>query len=416
MDRDSRCVVTEMPFRGKRFRVLLVTDERGRECEILCEDTATRSLVGDIYTGKVERVMKGIRAAFVKIAGGRTVFLPLEDAIGCVYTRKEGKREEICGGDEILLQIVRDPVGTKDAVASCNLTFGGRFVTLTTAKKSHGISRKLSKRERQRWKDFLASYEAYPFGVIIRTEAAEAGEEAVRAELETLTEKAEAFLRAAIHQTGGQLLLQGEGPLEKRAKQFLRQGEGVVQTDLPGFYQDLLAVMEDVGKSGDENLLLNLLFYDDPSYELYKLAGLPTILERALGRKVWMASGAYLVIDPTEALTAIDVNSGRNQRQPKSSDVDMEEYHLRINLEAAEEIARQLRLRNISGMILVDFINLRSEERRSQVLQCLRRAVAEDPAGVQVLDYTRLQLVEMTRKKTYPPLARQICPCEAASE
>ena len=289
-------------------------------------------------------------------------------------------------------------------------------MTLTTAKKSHGISRKLSKRERQRWKDFLASYEAYPFGVIIRTEAAEAGEEAVRAELETLTEKAEAFLRAAIHQTGGQLLLQGEGPLEKRAKQFLRQGEGVVQTDLPGFYQDLLAVMEDVGKSGDENLLLNLLFYDDPSYELYKLAGLPTILERALGRKVWMASGAYLVIDPTEALTAIDVNSGRNQRQPKSSDVDMEEYHLRINLEAAEEIARQLRLRNISGMILVDFINLRSEERRSQVLQCLRRAVAEDPAGVQVLDYTRLQLVEMTRKKTYPPLARQICPCEAASE
>lgn len=96
--------------------------------------------------------------------------------------------------------------------------------------------------------------------------------------------------------------------------------------------------------------------------------------------------------------------------------MDMEEYHLRINLEAAEEIARQLRLRNISGMILVDFINLRSEERRSQVLQCLRRAVAEDPAGVQVLDYTRLQLVEMTRKKTYPPLARQICPCEAASE
>ena len=175
-------------------------------------------------------------------------------------------------------------------------------------------------------------------------------------------------------------------------------------------------MMEDVGKSGDENLLLNLLFYDDPSYELYKLAGFPTILERALGRKVWMASGAYLVIDPTEALTAIDVNSGRNQRQPKSSDVDMEEYHLRINLEAAEEIARQLRLRNISGMILVDFINLRSEERRSQVLQCLRRAVAEDPAGVQVLDYTRLQLVEMTRKKTYPPLARQICPCEAASE
>lgn len=99
-------------------------------------------------------------------------------------------------------------------------------------------------------------------------------------------------------------------------------------------------MMEDVGKSGDENLLLNLLFYDDPSYELYKLAGFPTILERALGRKVWMASGAYLVIDPTEALTAIDVNSGRNQRQPKSSDVDMEEYHLRINLEAAEEIAR----------------------------------------------------------------------------
>ena len=82
MDRDSRCVVTEMPFRGKRFRVLLVTDEKGRECEILCEDTATRSLVGDIYTGKVERVMKGIRAAFVKIAGGRTVFLPLEDAVG----------------------------------------------------------------------------------------------------------------------------------------------------------------------------------------------------------------------------------------------------------------------------------------------------------------------------------------------
>ena len=412
MDRDSRCVVTEMPFRGKRFRVLLVTDERGRECEILCEDTATRSLVGDIYTGKVERVMKGIRAAFVKIAGGRTVFLPLEDAVGCVYTRKEGKREELCGGDEILLQIVRDPVGTKDAVASCNLTFGGRFVTLTTAKKSHGISRKLSKRERQRWKDFLASYEAYPFGVIIRTEAAEAGEEAVRAELETLTEKAEAFLRAAIHQTGGQLLLQGEGPLEKRAKQFLRQGEGVVQTDLPGFYQDLTAWIAAVEKTGDEKLL----FYDDPDYELYKLAGLPTILERLLGRKVWLDSGAYLVIDHTEALTAIDVNSGRNQRQPKGSDADMEEYHFRINLEAAEEIARQLRLRNISGMILVDFINMRSEGHRSQVFRCLQRAAADDPAGVQVLDYTRLQLVEMTRKKTYAPLVRQICPCEGASE
>lgn len=407
MDRDSRCVVTEMTFRGKRFRVLLVTDERGREREILCEDTGARSLVGDIYTGKVERVMKGICAAFVKIADGRTVFLPLEDAVGCVYTRKEGKREELCGGDEILLQISRDPVGTKDAVATCNLSFGGRFVTLTTAKKTHGISRKLSKGERQRWKEFLVTYDKYPFGIIIRTEAAKAGEEAVRAELEELAGKVKTFLRTAVHQTGGQLLLRGEGPLEKRAKQFLRQGEGAVQTDLSEFYRELAFGMDvEEGK---------LLLYGDSSYELYKLAGIPTILERALGRKVWMDSGAYLVIDPTEALTAIDVNSGRNQRQPKGSDTDMEEYHFRINLEAAEEIARQLRLRNISGMILVDFINMRSEEHRSRVLQCLRHAVTEDAAGVQVLDYTRLQLVELTRKKTYPPLARQICPCEKAS-
>jgi ribonuclease G len=149
--------------------------------------------------------------------------------------------------------------------------------------------------------------------------------------------------------------------------------------------------------------MIPVRLYTDADYSLWQLYGLSAKLEQACQSKVWLDSGAFLVIEPTEALTVIDVNSGKNTGAKMAS-----QLMLRINQEACDEIALQLRLRNISGIILVDFINLKDASQQQELLQYLRRVTAEDPVGVQVLDYTKLGLVEMTRKKVYASLAQQL--------
>lgn len=392
---EPSCYITRFSRKETEYDIFLVRDGQGKPCELFCQKTDRISSVGNIYVGKTERVVPQIGGAFVRIGPDTSVFLPLEDAKNCMYTHKFAKKEDLCGGDELLVEIVKDPIKTKDAVATGNLTFASEHLLLTTGKRQIGVSRKLPETERQKIKEALAELEG-EFGFVVRTNAAGISAEELQAEASSLWEETGLFLETSSHREAYALVRESEHPFLGKAESFLRRyPQGNIRTDLPGLFEDMQKKFESQKQ--------RIVFYQDESYPLYKLTGLPTILERALSRKVYLSSGAYLVIDPTEALTVIDVNSGK--RQGKN---DAEEYYYRINLEAAAEIARQLRLRNISGMILVDFINMDSKEHCEEVLTALRRFCADDPDPVQVLDYTRLHLVEMTRKKQYVSLAQQM--------
>ena len=399
---ESICYLTKFPWRETEYEAFLVKDESGKVVELSCQRTDASSMVGNIYVGKVERVVPQIGGAFVRIARETTVFLPLEDAKNALYTQKLAKREELCGGDELLIQIEKDPIKTKDATASANLSFASEHLLLTTAKPQIGVSRKLPEETRKAYKESLAGLDT-TFGFVVRTSAGEISAEALREEAESLAEQTKTFLELSSHRPAYSLVRRAEHPFLKRAKKFWDQSEkqGTIRTDLPELYHQLRENLPETVCPPAEKR--GLSFYEDETYPLYKLIGLPTIVERALAKKVYLSSGAYLVIEPTEALTVIDVNSGKRRGKGLAED-----YYYQVNLEAAEEIARQLRLRNISGMIVVDFINMRDEERCDQVLTRLRSCCSKDALPVQVLDYTRLHLVEMTRKKEFAPLAQQM--------
>lgn len=391
----STCYLVNFAWKEAEYEAFVVKDEKGKAEELFCQKAGSGSMVGNIYIGKVERVLPQIGGAFVRIGSETCVFLPLEDAENCIYTHKFAKKAYLCGGDELLVEIVKDPIKTKDAVVSSNLSFPSKHLLLTTAKTQIGVSRKLPESMRREIKETLGKLEC-GFGFVVRTNAQRISAEELLREAENLVEKAETFLDAAVHREVYSLIRRAEHPFLKRVETFLEQSpEGKIQTDIPLLFEALRRK----SVQGDSRIML----YQDDSYPLYKLMGLPTILERALNKKVYLSSGAYLVIEPTEALTVIDVNSGK--RQGKGS---CEDYYYQINLEAAEEIARQVRLRNISGMVLVDFINMNSKERCDEVLASLRHLTAADPCPVQVLDYTRLHLVEMTRKKEFAPLIQQL--------
>lgn len=390
---NKRCVITQMPYKDTKYDVLTILDEKGRAEELFCQPVDRPSFVGNIYTGRVERILDGIHGAFVRITKDQTVYLPMEDAKDCIYSHKYSKGNDLCCGDEILVQVVKDAIKTKEPVATCNLSFSTDHVLLTTANREKGVSKKLDADARRQWKAFLDQLpkDVCPYGIVIRTGAAGTAEEELMSEICCLKEQADAMISRGSHSCAYTLLHSGESSFLQRAKKFLTLEEGFVQTDLPDIFSKLLA-------GGFQEIRL----YEDSSYELYKLIGLPTILDRALARQIWLPSGASLVIEPTEALTVIDVNSGKKAKKRS------EDYYLGINLEAAEEIARQLRLRNISGIIVVDFINMKSEEQKQAVLKRLREAAGKDPVPVQILDYTRLQLVEITRKKQYASLRQQM--------
>ena len=394
----ERIIITKAPLKegwGQEFFLAAAFDEK-RMTQIQVEAVSKSSILGNIYIGRVENIATNIQAAFVNIAKGVSCFLPLEEAKNAVFTKKNGKKD-LCIGDELLVEVTREKQKNKPASVSANLNFSGTYLILTTGNHLLGISKKLHATERERLQALLKDQITDTFGIVVRTAAKDASDEEILKELEMLTKQCHACLQGAMHRTAFTRLREAPPFYLQFLKNRNLTEVQKITTDIPSVHEVLLQHLQDTKEA--EKLHL----YTDTQVSLFALYSLTHELERALHRQVWLPSGAYLVIDPTEALKVIDVNSGKNIKKKAR-----EELVFFVNVEAAHEIARQLILRNISGICIIDFIDMKEKEHREELMHILRMDLKKDKVPATLVDITRLGLVELTRKKVQKSLKEQL--------
>ena len=376
-------------------------DEDGHALEIHADAPADGPKLGDIYIGLVQKVAKNINAAFVEIIPGMSGYLPFDELIEPVYTLK-GPSPDIQAGDQLVVQISRDAFGDKDVSLTTKLTLKSRNLILTSGGVGLGVSRKIPEEQRQSIRDRILSSEEFarlqdrigPCGIVVRTNAAAPRSELLRELADLEAQMTDLKFRAPYRTVFTNLKKQPPRWMSRIMQLPGGKIESVITDDMSLFRQLKQAVPDDGPM---------IRFYEDSQVAMEKLFSLERELGRALSRFVNLKSGAGLVIESTEALHVIDVNSGRIKDSGSK-----EEALLAVNLEAAREAARQIRLRNLSGIIVIDFINLKEQKNSLRILEELRRAVQADTVRTQVVDMTKLGLVELTRQKVELPLAVSI--------
>lgn len=389
-------VVTHAAVQEEK-RLVYAFFENGRASELSFAPDAKNSLLGNIYVGKVKNILTNIHAAFVEIEGGILCYYPLSEKEPPLYTDGKAGRP-LRPGDEILVQVCREAVKTKAPTVTCNLNFAGRYLVLTSGKRQLGISSRLDAGERHRLRRLVEPLAGGDFGIIVRTNAAEADEEEIKKELLQLKAVFQSALEHGRCRSCFSLVYR-EPPSYAVSLRGLPAGKlNRIVTDDPKIFGELKEYLE-LYQPQDLSLLH---LYETEAPSLDSVYGLSKELQNALRERVWLKSGGYLVIQPAEALTVIDVNTGKYTEKKKKEDT-----FLKINLEAAKELARQLRLRNLSGIIIADFIDMEREEDKERLLSELSQELKKDPVKAVLVDMTPLGLVEITRKKVRKTLAEQ---------
>lgn len=375
----------------------LVSD--GDVLQLNLEHPSESSLLNNIYIGKVKNVVKNINSAFVDIGNGIMAYYSLEENTVHHYT-KPHTGAQIRAGDEIIVQVSKDAIKTKDPVLTSRLNFTGKYCVLTVGKNIIGFSAKiLDTNWKQELKTQLEAEKDDDFGIIIRTNAKEVDTGLILGELRQLKTTYRQVMEAGVYRTCFSLLYEAVPASISSVRDTYSANMEEIITDEPEVFQAMEAYLKD---SQPEDLG-KLRFYQDPMVSLIKLYSIEKAIEDALNKRVWLKSGGYLVIEPTEALTVVDVNTGKYTGRKNPRDTIM-----KINLEAAEETSRQLRLRNLSGIIIIDFIDMELEEDQKLLLNKLSQWCAKDPVKTTVVDITKLNLVEVTRKKLRKPLHEQV--------
>ncbi|MCR4673587.1 MAG: ribonuclease E/G [Lachnospiraceae bacterium] len=347
-----------------------------------------------IYVGKVAKILPG-QGAFVRLSPGVSGYLPLKPNQKFFYVNKIGKKECLQPEDEIVVQIRKQPIKTKEMVLDNELAFHSDHLILVTDSENISVSSKIKKIQKEHLKELLLNeYKTLDgFGFIVRTNALELSDEDILEEAKALYEEYMHVMKHVKNRTCFECIRKGRNKIEELLR-TLNPEITEIETDDKEIFDSLMEVCHrDLFLSFQDKLL----FYEDASYPLYKLYGMETVLDNALKPVAWLNSGANLIIEQVEAMTVIDVNSSKQISKKEANAFG-------INVEAAKEIALQLRLRNISGIVIVDFINMNSNHNKTALLSILKEETKYDPCKVTVLDYTKLGLVEITREKRYPSL------------
>ena len=349
--------------------------ENGRLCEYMRGKDCMERSAGDLVLGRVERVISGMDAAFVSIGEERNGFLPLKEKSDSF----QGEAR-LRSGDRVLVQIIREAHGEKGAFLSRDCALKGEYVLYMPMNRFVGASAKMEASCADRWRQWGRERAAGQFGLVMRTACQTAESDAVDAEIAQLQHTWQQLSKAAsAAPVGAVLLSEKDAMLENILKDYLPRGVDAVVSDDP-------SIVEAVGSMCPVRLV-----EADP----LQTAGVPEKLHEATQRRVWLKSGANLVIDECEALTVIDVNTAKFTGKQR-----MEQNLTKVNREACAEIARQVRLRALGGILIIDMIDMTEERDREAVLTALREAFAQDREKTVIHGYTSLGLIEMTRRRT----------------
>ena len=375
--------------------------------EVQVERASARGLVGNIYMGRVVRVLPGMQSAFVDIGGGRAAFLHVADIWGHRQDGEQGKSIEklLAEGQNLLVQVVKDPIGTKGARLSTQVSMAGRLLVYLPQESRIGISQRIEDEEerlhlREKLQQLLPP--DITGGFIVRTMAEAANDRELLADVDYLRKLWHGIQDKAREAAPAALLYRDLDLSLRVLRDFANDETARILVDSRETFQKVQAFALEF----TPNVAARLEHYSGarPLFDLY---GVEDEIEKALARRVDLKSGGYLIIDQTEALTTVDVNTGGFVGVRSFDDTIF-----KTNLEAAQVIARQLRLRNLGGIIIIDFIDMDSEEHRNAVLNEFRKALAGDRTRMTVNGFTQLGLVEMTRKRTRESLAHVLCePC-----
>lgn len=416
----NKFIITRQHYVGDSyFTALLDEKDKFREIAFHPLSEENQAVPGIICIARVKKIAANLDAAFVDIAKGVTCYLEtahIKDA----WFSKQCRSGKLTEGDELVVQITKEAIKTKYPIADTKLSLTGKYFVLTNEKRPLAISSKLSADEKERLSSQVQLFEQMPLSreetaadttqnagqkekrkphsLIVRTNAAGASQEELEAEYKQLLSDYQKLAATFLFRTCYTILLPPKKFYENAINHLYQEELGEIITDDKNIYEELQQLY-----AGNPDILSKIRFYENDAISLGTLYSFETQIQRAISERVWMKSGAYLIIQPTEALTVIDVNSGKN-----TSGKNAKEYYYKINLEAAAEISRQLRLRNISGIVIVDFINMAKEEQRKELMHQFRLSLKEDPVPVRLVDITKLGLVELTRKKERKTLLEQV--------
>lgn len=376
--------------------------EDGELVEIYIERTGHRSMVGNVYMGSVKDILPGMDAAFVDVGLEKNAFLCADEIVffdEAIDSPRRKIEQMIKPGQRVLIQVVKEPMGLKGAKVTTEITLPGRFLVLMPFSNTLGLSRRLGEEEKEDLKRIAERIKPEGMGMIVRTASSEANPGDFQRDLDYLVRTWNAISSRAKKIKPPALVY-----LEPNL--FLRIVRDLFSTDFKRLLIDSLDGYKQIQSYLSKvapNLKKRVSFYQE-KVPLFEKFGIDEQIEAALKPKVWLRSGGYLVIDQTEALTTIDVNTGKYTGGKR-----LEETILKTNLEATHEVVRQLRLRDIGGMIVIDFIDMDRQDYRNKVFSALNDALAEDRTKTKVIEISQLGLVEMTRKNVSGSLAETLC-------
>lgn len=422
-------MASDLVINATSYEVRIALIEYGNLVEFYMERPNDKGLVGNVYLGKVVRVLPGMQAAFVDIGLDRTGFLYVDDVrvdkdnfekqlqlcdSTCCSDQEapESLRKRIPGmsiedllkeGQELLVQICKEPIGSKGARLTCHITLPCRNLVFMPRTDHIGISRKIEGDvQRQRLRDEIEELRPAGTGFIVRTVAESASPEELEADMEFLLHLWSEICDAADRAAPMTMVYEDLDIILRVVRDIFAPGIDRLVVDDKKTYEKILKFVETFAPH-----LRHKVHYCEEAPPIFDIYGVEMDVNRALDKKIWLRCGGYIIIEATEALTVVDVNTGRYVGKK-----DLEETIFKTNMEAVKEIAYQLRLRNIGGIIIIDFIDMEEEAHRQQVFRVLNEAIKKDKSRINILPFSEFGLIQMTRKRNREDLTRIMCePC-----